>query len=706
MFDTLLRRGRDLKIRTWLIIAFLSISLIPLFVVTYISYTNGKKALINEAVKSLTSIANRQSLEIETYIHEKELLVTTMTKDPTIIESIENFDTIFQKKGLQGAEYAQIEKELLPFFSHYKETGTFQNLYLVSAKGDIIYTFKKEKDFGTNLRTGPYKNTDLAKVFHLSTTLLQTETSDFQNYPVIDELAVFISAPVLKNGKVLGALIFQLNNNKLYNVVNDYTGLGKTGETIIVSKIGNSGVYMTPTRFDKQAANTHKFLLGGKEEPFLQKILNGNKVIGITTDYRDKEVFAVGYFFLPALQWGILVKVDTQELFAPINFLKIILLSSIFVTALLVIIASFLIAKSITDPIRLLIEKTNQIAKGDLSQRISISYKNEIGVLADSFNTMSERLDFLIKNLDRLVMERTREVDEKNDKLNESLKDIKSMQEQIVVKEKLASLGQLTAGIAHEIKNPLNFVNNFAQLSEKQVVKLNDLIKSLTTPLTEKEQISLNKITTTIDSNIKKIHQYGTRADSIIKNMLAHSREGASSNFQSTDINALLEENFKLVYHAKRAEDSTFNIQMEMKLDDTVGLIEILPQEFGRVILNILNNAFYAVQEKKKNLGDKYFPVVSITTKQEQDKVSVVFFDNGTGIPNDVVEKLFTPFYTTKPPGKGTGLGLSLSREIIVSVHHGELHIDTKEGEFTTFTIILPKKQPPRSESDEKNIGS
>lgn len=290
------------------------------------------------------------------------------------------------------------------------------------------------------------------------------------------------------------------------------------------------------------------------------------------------------------------------------------------------------------------------------------------------------------RSLENKVKERTKE-------LEASLQKVQGMQQQIIVQEKLASLGQLTAGIAHEIKNPLNFVNNFADLCEKQIAKMKTGIEAFKERLNPEENASLQKNFATLEGNMKKIHQYGIRADSILGNMLAHSRGERATTFQATDLNDLLEENFKLAYHAKRAQDSTFNINMQMKFDDDIGKVDILPQDFGRVILNLLNNAFYAVHQKKKELGERFFPTVTITSKNAgQDKVLVSIHDNGPGIPKEVIEKLFTPFFTTKPPGEGTGLGLSLSREVITGGHQGELNVDTKPGEYTLFTIIIPKK--------------
>lgn len=284
--------------------------------------------------------------------------------------------------------------------------------------------------------------------------------------------------------------------------------------------------------------------------------------------------------------------------------------------------------------------------------------------------------------------------DNRNIKLSEFLQKVESMQKLMLSQEKLASMGALSAGIMHEIKNPLNFINNFAQLCENQTAKMQHLFAAFNDRLNNEEKENINKLINTLESNVKKIRQHGLKANSIICNMLEQSRSGFSKEFQPTKINALLEEFFKLAFHAKKAEDSNFNIQMQMNFDENLCTIDTLPQEFGRVVLNLLNNAFYAVSEKKKTAGENYFPVVGITTKREAgDKISIAFYDNGIGIPQDIREKMYDYFFTTKPPEEGTGLGLALSREIVVAAHHGEINVESKIGEYTIFTIVLPCKQ-------------
>jgi len=277
--------------------------------------------------------------------------------------------------------------------------------------------------------------------------------------------------------------------------------------------------------------------------------------------------------------------------------------------------------------------------------------------------------------LENKVMDRT-------EQLNQSLEQLKSTQAQLIQSEKMASLGELTAGIAHEIKNPLNFINNFSEVN-------NELIDEMKDELAVGNQQLAIEIADDIKQNLEKINQHGKRADAIIKGMLQHSRS-SSGQKELADINTLCDEYLRLCYHGLRAKDKSFNSAMKTDFDNSIGNINIIPQDIGRVVLNLLTNAFYAVDEKKKQQPEGYEPTVSISTKKIGEKVEIKVSDNGNGIPMHVMEKIFQPFFTTKPTGQGTGLGLSLSYDIITKGHGGELKAETKEGEFTTFRIDLP----------------
>jgi GAF domain-containing protein len=279
------------------------------------------------------------------------------------------------------------------------------------------------------------------------------------------------------------------------------------------------------------------------------------------------------------------------------------------------------------------------------------------------------------------VQERTRE-------LSLSLEDLRTAQDRLVQTEKLASLGQLTAGIAHEIKNPLNFVNNFSALSIELIDELNDLLKS--NAIDGKAREDIDGITQMLKGNLAKVVQHGKRADSIVKNMLLHSREG-SGELRPADINAIVEESLNLAYHGARAEKPGFNITLRRDLDPSAGIIDLYPQEITRVFLNLISNGFYAANKRKEAADDGFEPTLTAATKDLGSKVEIRIRDNGTGIPAEVRDKMFNPFFTTKPAGEGTGLGLSMSHDIIVKQHGGKIDVETEPGAFTEFIITLPR---------------
>ncbi|GAA4430689.1 hypothetical protein GCM10023188_17570 [Pontibacter saemangeumensis] len=267
-----------------------------------------------------------------------------------------------------------------------------------------------------------------------------------------------------------------------------------------------------------------------------------------------------------------------------------------------------------------------------------------------------------------------------------SLDELKSTQEQLIQREKMASLGELTAGIAHEIQNPLNFVNNFSEVSTELVeeLRVGPFLK-----LPEGDRKEAGDMLEDLDRNIFKIHHHGQRADAIVKNMLQHSRVSAGQK-EPTDMNALTDEYLRLAYYGFRAKDKGFDANLVTEFDSSIGKVEAVPQDLGRVLLNLYNNAFYATQEKKRQLNGQYQPEVKVTTHRLDGRIEIRIRDNGTGILEHVKNKVFQPFFTTKPTGQGTGLGLSLSYDIITKGHGGELSVATEEGEWTEFTVVLP----------------
>lgn len=304
---------------------------------------------------------------------------------------------------------------------------------------------------------------------------------------------------------------------------------------------------------------------------------------------------------------------------------------------------------------------------------------------AERVNKITQELK---AGLEIQVSERTAELTAQKEALEQTLSELKATQAQLIQSEKMASLGELTAGIAHEIQNPLNFVNNFSEINT-------ELISEMKAALDAGNINEAITLAMDIDDNEKKIIYHGKRADAIVKGMLQHSRSSSGVK-EPTNINALCDEYLRLAYHGLRAKDKNFNATMKTDFDNSIGNIKIIPQDIGRVVLNLLTNAFYAVDEKKKNTKGSYEPTVSISTKRipipgkiNEAKVEITVTDNGNGIPNEIKNKIFQPFFTTKPTGQGTGLGLSMSYDIITKGHGGQLKVESKEGEGSQFIIIL-----------------
>ncbi len=309
-----------------------------------------------------------------------------------------------------------------------------------------------------------------------------------------------------------------------------------------------------------------------------------------------------------------------------------------------------------------------------------------------------EALQKANEELEIKVSERTSELTHTVEQLQNEIKErqrieenLRAMQNQIIVQEKLASLGSLTAGIAHEIRNPLNFVNNFSEVSIELTEELFEELENQGERLNAETNEYIAEILTDLKENLKKINQHGQRAEKIVGNMLLHSR-GQSGHWEATDINSLLGEYINLAYHGIRAKEDTFNITIETDYDNQIGKIDVVPQDIARVFLNIISNACYALHKEKQEKGEEFSPLLDVKTRNLEGRIEIRIRDNGPGIKPEVLDKIFNPFFTTKPTGEGTGLGLSISHDIVIQQHRGEIKVETEIGNHTEFVIILPKK--------------
>ena len=317
----------------------------------------------------------------------------------------------------------------------------------------------------------------------------------------------------------------------------------------------------------------------------------------------------------------------------------------------------------------------------DAIDRTYQAYDDDRKLIERSLDLSSEEM----RALNEALTARTRQ-------LEQNLERVRAMQEQLITQEKMAELGTLTAGIAHEIKNPLNFVNNFSSLSSELLEELKVTLDPCRPTLSEDDQEELDELLEMLTGNLKKILEHGKRADRIVRGMLMHSRD-KSGDFRPTNLNKLLEEYINLAFHGMRAQDSGFQVDFELSLDPTLGRVELIQSDMARVFLNILNNAFYATRERAREEGADYRAKIWVKSRAvEGDQIEVRIRDNGPGIPDEIRDRLFTPFFTTKPAGEGTGLGLSITHDIVVSVHRGSLSVESERGLYTEFIVALPRR--------------
>lgn len=382
-------------------------------------------------------------------------------------------------------------------------------------------------------------------------------------------------------------------------------------------------------------------------------------------------------FYPPALLTDIPVREAQQE-----GLTKLMVLVTS-VALLIALLMPFMLRLSFTTRLDRLLKGVQQVNAGQLNTQVPAGLPDEIGLLARNFNQMTQSLKKAQEELTNYAQTLEVKVATRTRQLQNSLNELKATQAQLIQSEKMASLGELTAGIAHEIKNPLNFIVNFSEISKELAV---ELAEEVTKDSLDKE--NAHSLLEDISGNFQKINDHGKRASLIVSNMLEHSRRTKGER-EPTDINNLVETYLHTAYEEAQVKNKSFRAVIETRFDSTVGKINVIPEEIGRVLLNLFNNAFYAVDEKKKSLNGNFEPVVSVSTAKTSSGVELCVSDNGTGISAEVVGKIFQPFFTTKPTGEGTGLGLSLSYDI-VKAHGGRLTAESKEGEGAKFFVQLP----------------
>ena len=353
------------------------------------------------------------------------------------------------------------------------------------------------------------------------------------------------------------------------------------------------------------------------------------------------------------------------------------------------LIAYLFVGRVILSRLQLLSGWMRRMAGGDLESQVEIGGRDEIADMAAALEVFRQHA-LEVQRLN-LVEKMAEELQDKNDELETVLADLRRAQDQIVIREKLAALGELTAGVAHEIRNPLNFVKNFSEASEDLLAELKETLAESADKISEEQQALVEDISGELVSNMERIRSHGERADRIVRDMLMM---GSGSGVQQpTDLNRLIDQNARLAFHSARALNSDFQLEIQQDLDPEVGEVSVVLQDLGRVFLNMVANACDATAEKRLAAGgdDSYEPTVWLTTRRGKDEITISIKDNGSGMPPEVIEKIFNPFFTTKPTDKGTGLGLSISNDIIRQ-HGGEIRVESQPGEFTEMIIKIPRE--------------
>ena len=393
----ILRRFKNFRISltTKFVILFLTIALVPLIIAVYISYDSSQKVLQEESAYHLYGISDNKVYQVETYFLAQKKDATSLTQMPSIIKAMGDFEQAFQS-GVESSEYLTLDQELKPLLVYFQESSNYDDIFFISPKGDVVFSIRKKQDLGINCLTEKYKDSEFAKVFKKAGNLLKTEMSSFEYSEETDDFVAFIATPVLKQGRIIGIIVLQTGSQGIYNIVQDYAGLGKTGEITLALRLKDKITFITPLRHD---LTMHKSIdVGSANALDIQNALQGQKGWDITTDYRGKKVLAA-WSYLPSLQWGLSVKMDIDEVLATANELRNRLLVISLMLLIMIVLVTFLMARSVSSPIKKLTRVAATISKGNLLARARINSRDEIEDLAKSFNQMT---DNLLKTQDRL----------------------------------------------------------------------------------------------------------------------------------------------------------------------------------------------------------------------------------------------------------------------------------------------------------------
>jgi len=672
--------GRNLRITSTIFILFFVVGLIPLVIIGYTGYEVSKTSQEKEIYKKLVAVSDRQGEEIESFGKEKLRDLEALSRMPSIIEAIRAFNKSFSF-GIGSPEYAASEQQHRSLLEEYKKIYNFHDILIMNMKGDITFSLAKEKDLGTNLETGPYRDTGLAHIYSNAKNLGKAGISNLEYYTPSKRSAAFIARPVFsnkRNDKAIGVAAIQLTDKELKSVVNNYTGLGETGETVVGQRAGSKFILVTGLRHDPDAEFKIEGEMGEEEALPMQHALLQESGSGLSVDYRGVEVLAV-WKYLPLWRWGMVVKINVHEAFEPVSNYQYFMWLTILITLFGIIVIAFLVARFISKPIQELADMTEKIADGDLEIRAEEIGKNEIGVLAMSFNKMTDNLVTAIRHRDNEIDEREKaqedadrnaerlrtinvDLEGKIEKLNDSRKamvfmvaDVNRVSRNLEAVNK--ELESFSYSVSHDLRSPLRALDGFSRV----------LLEDYSDKVDAEGKDYLNRICAASE-------RMGVLIDDLLGlSRITRRKIEVTTNVDLSEIaKACLEE-----LKGREPERQTeFKIDGPLFVNGDAHLLRIMLQ-------NLLNNAWKFAA--KKPLTKIIFGTMDIKGKK-------VWFirDNGAGFSMDYADMLFGAFqrlHSTKE-FEGTGIGLATVQRII-NRHGGSIWAESKVDEGATFFFTL-----------------
>ena len=629
-----------------LMLWFVVLALAPLGVSTFLNYRASSELLRQEIINGLEAIAARQGRQIENYLREKENNLTAISYGSITEDALRDLGDARALGGSGGVAYRVAENRYRGAFERFRDGAGLTDIYLISPKGQVIFSTQHSRDFGADLRQPPLADTGLGHVFSDALTMLGTEQSDFEFFEPDGKPAAFIAAPVLSSGLLRGIVALQLSSEEINRVVNDYTGLGRTGEMVVATQRGNDVLVLTPTRHRPDAAFSLKIPLGSNQAAGLQESVQGRHGSGIYTDYRGKKVIGV-WRYLPYLRWGIVVKIDADEAFAPVARLGRLAIVIGSATLLAAALAAWLAARSISKPIEQLSGAVHDVASGYLERTVTITSRNEIGNLAADFNSMTAQLREMYETMEEKVRLRTAELALARDQAEESSR----------------TKSAFLANMSHELRTPMNAIIGYSEILLEEAAETGR---------------------TAVMPDLEKILTAARHLLTLINDILDISKIEAGKMtlyYEDFDAAAVVHEVTATLLPVIEKNGNTLEVLIEASpcpiRSDVVKLRQTL--------LNLLSNAAKFTKNGR----------IEVRAASDAQWVEFAIKDSGIGLTPEQIGGLFQVFNqadnsTTRKYG-GTGLGLAISRRFCRMLG-GDITVTSEPGAGSTFTVRLPRQ--------------